>query len=72
MVTFGIVSAWVLIPLANQNQVIFSVRSGIEKPRQTASPDKLNMLHMFNNNNYTDFRTAYKHVLIPNYVIQVI
>ena len=23
------------------------------------------MLHMFNNNIYTDFRTAYKHVLIP-------
>ena len=28
------------------------------------------MLHMFNNN--TDFRTAYKHVLIPSYVIRMI
>ena len=30
------------------------------------------MLHMFHNNTYTDFRTAYKHVLIPSYFIQVI
>ena len=27
---------------------------------------------MFNNNTYTDFRTAYKHILIPSYIIQVI
>ena len=39
---------------------------------QTKSPDNSNVLHMFNNNTYTDFRTAYKHVLIPSYVIQVI
>ena len=26
------------------------------------------MLHMFSSNIYTDFRTAYKHVLIPNYL----
>ena len=64
MVTFGIVSAWVLIPLANHNPATFSVRSGIEKPRQTARPDNSNISHMLNNNNYTDFRTAY--------VIQVI
>ena len=30
------------------------------------------MLLMFNNNIYTDFRTAYKHILIPSYVIWVI
>ena len=31
------------------------------------------MLLMFNNNIYTDFRTAYEHILlIPNYVIRVI
>ena len=30
------------------------------------------MLHTIDNNNYTDFRTAYKYVLIPSYVIQVI
>ena len=44
----------------------------ISRPRQTKIPDKCNVLHMFNNNNYTDFRTTYKHVLIPSYVIQVI
>ena len=27
---------------------------------------------MFNNNTYTDFRKAYKHVLLPSYIIQVI
>ena len=27
---------------------------------------------MFNNNAYTDFRTACKYILIPSYVIQVI
>ena len=36
------------------------------------SPGNSNMLHIFNNNTYTDFRTANKHVLIPSYVIQVI
>ena len=30
------------------------------------------MLHMFNNNSYTDLRTAYKHVSIASYVIWVI
>ena len=30
------------------------------------------MLHIFNNNTYNDFRTAYKHVLIPSYVARVI
>ena len=30
------------------------------------------MLNMFNNNTYTDFRTANKHILIPSYVIRVI
>ena len=41
-------------------------------PRQTNSPGNCNMLHMFNNNVYTDFRTAKKYVLISNYVIRVI
>ena len=35
-------------------------------------PCNPNMFHMFNNNSYTDFRTAYKHMLIPSNVIQVI
>ena len=30
------------------------------------------MLHMFNINTYTDFKTAYKNVLISSYIIQVI
>ena len=41
-------------------------------PRQTKSPDNSNILHMFNNNTYTDFRTEYKHILIPSYITQVI
>ena len=39
---------------------------------QTKSPNNSNVLHMFNNNTLIDFRTAYKHVLNPSYVIQVI
>ena len=35
--------------------------------RQTESPDN-SMLHMFHNNTYTDFRTAYKQVIIPSYI----
>ena len=30
------------------------------------------MISRFTNNTYTDFRPAYKHVLIPSYVIQMI
>ena len=41
-------------------------------PGQTKSLDNFNVLYMFNNNTFTDFRTAYKDVLIPSYVIQVI
>ena len=36
-------------------------------PKQTKSPQNSNMLHMFNNNIYTDIKTAYKHDLIPSY-----
>ena len=32
----------------------------------------MTMLHMLNDNTFTDFRTACKHVLIHSYVIQVI
>ena len=32
----------------------------------------ITMLHMFNNNTFTDFRTAYTHALFPSLVIQVI
>ena len=41
-------------------------------PMQAKRPDNSNMLLMFNNNIYVDFRTAYKHILIPSYVILVI
>ena len=30
------------------------------------------MCYTFNTNTYNDFRTTYKHVLIPSYIIQVI
>ena len=36
------------------------------------SLDNSNMLQILKNNTYTDYRTAYKHVLIPSYVIRVI
>ena len=41
-------------------------------PRQAENPDNSSMLYIFNNNTFTDFRAAYKHVLIPSYVIQLI
>ena len=56
-------------PLANHNPAIFSVLPGTEKPikssKKTNSHDNSNLWHMFNNTTYTDFRTTYKHVLIP-------
>ena len=30
------------------------------------------MLQMYNINTYSDLRTAYKHVLIPSYVVWVV
>ena len=39
---------------------------------QTESPDNPIILHMFNNNTYTDFRTVNKHPLILSYVIWII
>ena len=35
---------------------------------QTTSPDNSHMLQMVNNNFYTNFRTVYKHLLIPIYL----
>ena len=32
--------------------------------RQTKSPDNFNTLNVFNNNTYTNFKTANKHMLI--------
>ena len=45
-------------------------------PRLTPGRQKAliisNMLRMFTNNTYADFRTANKHILIHSYVIQMI
>ena len=45
-------------------------------PGRQKNPDSSNMFHMFNNNTSTDLVfwniSAYKHVLVPSYVIQVI
>ena len=59
---------WIL--LANHNPEFFSVPPGTEKRKKRKSPqadyngssDNSNLLHIFNNNIYTDIRTAYKHV----------
>ena len=68
-----IVSAWVLIPLSKSNPSIFflspqTLKDLISSPRQTKSSDNPNVSHMFNNNTNTDFKTAYKHILIPSYI----
>ena len=39
-----------------------AMKNLISPPRQTKSSDNFNVLHMFDNNTYTDFRT----VLIPS------
>ena len=52
------VSAWVLIPPENHNP----------DKKQSKSSDNSNILHIFNENTYTDFIKAYKPVLIPSYV----
>ena len=63
-------------PYQTTIQQFFSVPQALKHlespPRHTKSTDNSSVLHMFHNNTYTDFRTAYKHVLIPSYVIQVI
>ena len=64
-----IVSTWVLIPLGNENPAISFVPPDNENilashSRQTKSLDNSNTLNMFNNNTYTNFKTAYKHMLI--------
>ena len=50
-------------PLRNHNPATFSSSPGTEK---LENRDNADMLRMFNNNNYTDLRTANKHVLIPS------
>ena len=46
-----------------------ALKNLVRYPGQTKNPDNSNMLHMFNNNTFTDFTTPYKHVLILSYVI---
>ena len=70
ILTFGIVLACVLNPPSKPQPRIFflSLRALKNKKRKSpqadynASSDNSNLLHIFNNNIYTDFRTAYKHV----------
>ena len=54
-------------PLANNNPAIFE--SPLALKYLANPPDNSNVLHMFNNNTYTDFRTDHKHFLIPSYII---
>ena len=62
--------------IANPKIVYFFCPPGTEKlnksPRQIKSSDNSNLLHIFNNYAYTDFRRAYKHILIPSYLTRVI
>ena len=62
-------------PLANHNPVIFSVPQALKNLKSSLklikSPDNSNIFLIFNNNAYTDLRTAYKHIFILSYVIQV-
>ena len=76
-----IVPVWVPIPPNKPQPTTFfyapppplqTMKNLSISPRQTKLPDNSYVLHMFNNNTFTDLRTAYKYVLIPSYVIQVI
>ena len=66
----SLVSAWVMIPLplANHNPAISSFPQALQilisSPWQKKSPDNSYTLNMFNNNIYTNCKTAYKHMLI--------
>ena len=73
MVKLGLVSVWVDPPSKPQPSYFF-YPPNIEKltksppPKQTKSPENSNMLHMFNNNIYTDIKTAYKHDLLRSHL----
>ena len=60
-------------PYQSTTQHFFLSPPGTEEhnkcPTQKKSPDKSNVLHMFNKNPYIDFRTAYIHLSIPSYII---
>ena len=64
----GILSVWVLIPRSKPQPSDFFCPQALNiltsPPRQTKNPDNSNNLNMFNNNTYTYFKTAYKHMLI--------
>ena len=72
-----IVSAWVMIFSSKSQSSYFfwspqALKNLTSPIMQTKSPDNSNMLHMFNNNTYTDSRTAWTDVLFPSYVFGVI
>ena len=52
--------------MENRNSFIHSF---IYSFTQTKRADNSNMVNMFNNNTYTDLRTAKKRILIPSSVI---
>ena len=56
------------LPLANHNPAISSFPQALQilisSPWQKKSPDNSYTLNMFNNNTYTNCKTAYKHMLI--------
>ena len=62
-------SAWVLIPSWQTTTQKFllslqTLKILTSPSRQTKSSDNSNTLNMFNNDTYTNFKTAYKHMLI--------
>ena len=55
------------LSLANLNPAISSVppdTENLKSPQADKKPCNSNSLNMFNNNTYTNFKTAYKHMLI--------
>ena len=43
-----------------------------KSPQADIKPDNSNVLYMFNNNTYTDFRVAYRRALILNWGLKAI
>ena len=61
-------------PLANHNPAIFSALQLLKNLISPSARQKsflIPMCYTLNTNTYNDFRTTYKHVLIPSYINQV-
>ena len=68
-VLLTIVSAWLMIPPSNAQPNNFFCPPQVMKiltslPRETKSPDNVGTFNMVNNNTFTNFKTAYRHMLI--------